>query len=252
MATVKLWTDAEAEAHPKVKAVFDDIRTTRKSDFVNNFWRGLANQPETPPDFDRVWNAVKAVMGAPGPLDPLTRELIYIAVSITNNCSYCIHSHTAAARAKGMSDAQYADFHCRRDLGLADERPGDGPAIARRRGIPRPRLNTSPSLAGGGASGRRGPTKKPARIAPRGLCRMMLRPCGAYGFALSPRSRAFSAAPRMSPSEAPELAEPYWAIASFSSATSSALMETAILRARRSNWVMRASTFSPTEKRSGR
>ena len=107
MATVKLWTDAEAEAHPKVKAVFDDIRTTRKSDFVNNFWRGLANQPET---LDGVWNAVKAVMGAPGPLDPLTRELIYIAVSITNNCSYCIHSHTAAARAKGMSDAQYADF----------------------------------------------------------------------------------------------------------------------------------------------
>jgi uncharacterized peroxidase-related enzyme len=107
MATVKLWTDAEAEAHPKVKAVFDDIRTTRKSDFVNNFWRGLANQPET---LDRVWNAVKAVMGAPGPLDPLARELIYIAVSITNNCSYCIHSHTAAARAKGMTDAQYADF----------------------------------------------------------------------------------------------------------------------------------------------
>jgi uncharacterized peroxidase-related enzyme len=107
MATVKLWTDAEAEAHASVKAVFDDIRTTRKSDFVNNFWRGLANQPEV---LERTWSAVKAVMGAPGPLDPLTRELIYIAVSITNNCSYCIHSHTAAARAKGMTDAQYADF----------------------------------------------------------------------------------------------------------------------------------------------
>jgi AhpD family alkylhydroperoxidase len=107
MATVKLWTDAEAEGRPEVKAVFDDIRATRKSDFVNNFWRGLANQPET---LERTWNAVKAVMGAPGPLDPLTRELIYIAVSITNNCSYCIHSHTAAARAKGMTEAQYADL----------------------------------------------------------------------------------------------------------------------------------------------
>ena len=107
MATVKLWTDAEAEAQPKVKAIFDDIRATRKSDFVNNFWRGLANQPEI---LERTWNALKAVMGAPGPLDPLTRELIYIAVSITNGCSYCIHSHTAAARAKGMTDAQYSDF----------------------------------------------------------------------------------------------------------------------------------------------
>ncbi|MFZ0600185.1 MAG: carboxymuconolactone decarboxylase family protein [Roseiarcus sp.] len=107
MATVKLWTDAEVEAQPKVKAVFDDIRATRKSDFVNNFWRGLANQPEI---LERTWNTLKAVMGAPGPLDPLTRELVYIAVSITNGCAYCIHSHTAAARAKGMTDAQYADF----------------------------------------------------------------------------------------------------------------------------------------------
>ena len=72
MATVKLWTDAEVEAQPKVKAVFDDIRATRKSDFVNNFWRGLANQPEI---LERTWNTLKAVMGAPGPLDPLTREL---------------------------------------------------------------------------------------------------------------------------------------------------------------------------------
>jgi uncharacterized peroxidase-related enzyme len=107
MATVKLWTDAEAETQAKVKAVFDDIRATRKSDFVNNFWRGLANQPES---LERIWSNLKAVMGAPGPLDPLTRELIYIAVSITNNCSYCTHSHTAAARAKWMTDAQYADF----------------------------------------------------------------------------------------------------------------------------------------------
>ena len=107
MATVKLWTDAEVEAEPRVRAVFDDIRATRKSDFVNNFWRGLANQPDV---LERSWAELKAVMVAPGALDPLTRELIYMAVSITNGCTYCIHSHMAAARAKGLTEAQYADF----------------------------------------------------------------------------------------------------------------------------------------------
>ena len=107
MATVRLWSDAEAEADPAVKAVFDDIRATRKSDFVNNFWRGLANDPVA---LKRVWENLKAVMVAPGALDQLTCELIYMAVSATNNCGYCIHSHTAAARQKGMSDAQYAHF----------------------------------------------------------------------------------------------------------------------------------------------
>lgn len=107
MATARLWTDAEAEAEPAVKAVFDDIRATRKSDFVNNFWRALANDP---PALKRVWENLKAIMIAPGALDPLTCELVYMAVSATNTCSYCIHSHTAAARAKGMTDAQYAHF----------------------------------------------------------------------------------------------------------------------------------------------
>lgn len=107
MTTVRLWSDAEAEADPAVKAVFDDIRAVRNSDVVNNFWRGLANDPAT---LLRTWESLKAVMGAPGPLDPLTRELIYMAVSVTNGCSYCIHSHTAAARAKGMTDAQYGHF----------------------------------------------------------------------------------------------------------------------------------------------
>jgi len=107
MTTVRLWSDAEAEANPDVRAVFDDIRTTRKSDFVNNFWRGLANDPVA---LKRTWDSLKAIMVAPGALDPLTCELIYMAVSATNGCSYCIHSHTAAARAKGMSDAQYAHF----------------------------------------------------------------------------------------------------------------------------------------------
>ena len=107
MTTVRLWTDAEVEADPRIRAVFADIRATRQSDFVNKFWRGLANQPAV---LERTWATVKDVMVAPGALDPLTRELIYIAVSTANNCSYCVHSHTAAARAKGMTDAQYADF----------------------------------------------------------------------------------------------------------------------------------------------
>jgi AhpD family alkylhydroperoxidase len=107
MATVKLWTDAEAAANPRVKAVFDDIRATRKSDFINNFWRALANQP---PVLERTWASLKDVMMAPGGLDPLTKELIYIAVSTANGCSYCVHSHTAAARAKGMTDEQHGDL----------------------------------------------------------------------------------------------------------------------------------------------
>jgi AhpD family alkylhydroperoxidase len=107
VATVKLWTDEEVAAVPAVKAVFEDIRATRRSDFVNNFWRALANQPNL---LERTWSSVKQVMIEPGVLDPLTKELIYIAVSKANSCSYCIHSHTAAARAKGLSDEQYAEF----------------------------------------------------------------------------------------------------------------------------------------------
>jgi AhpD family alkylhydroperoxidase len=104
---VKLWTDEEVAAVPAIKAVFDDIRSTRKSDFVNNFWRALANQPNL---LERTWASVKQVMIKPGVLDPLTKELVYIAVSTANSCSYCVHSHTAAARAKGLSDEQYAEF----------------------------------------------------------------------------------------------------------------------------------------------
>ncbi|MCD7109557.1 carboxymuconolactone decarboxylase family protein [Rhizobium sp. DKSPLA3] len=107
MATVKLLTDAEAEADPRVQAVFADIRAVRGSDVINNFWRGLANDPAT---LERTWNSLKAVMVAPSALDPLTKEFIYIAVSVASGCSYCIHSHTAAARAKGMTEAQYGDL----------------------------------------------------------------------------------------------------------------------------------------------
>src|SRR5689334_17041232 len=81
MATVRLWTDAEVEKDPAVKAIFDDIRRARKSDFVNNFWRALANDPAT---LKRTWESLKQIMGGDGPLDPLTRELIYIAVSAAN------------------------------------------------------------------------------------------------------------------------------------------------------------------------
>ena len=91
---------------PAVREVYDDIRATRKTDFINNFWKALAVNPA---QLARTWQAAKAVM-APGALDPLTKELIYIAVSVANKCEYCIHSHTAAARAKGMTQDQYGEL----------------------------------------------------------------------------------------------------------------------------------------------
>lgn len=97
----------EPPIDPRVKAVFDDIRATRKSDFINNFWLYLAFDPQL---LEETWYGVKAVMAEPSALDPLTKELIYIAVSMTNSCRYCVHSHTAAAKAKGMTDPVYADL----------------------------------------------------------------------------------------------------------------------------------------------
>ncbi|TWH36556.1 MULTISPECIES: carboxymuconolactone decarboxylase family protein [unclassified Aminobacter] len=107
MSTVRLISDEEAETIPAVREVFDDIRKTRKSDFVNNFWRGLANDPVR---LKAIWQQLKEVMVAEGSLDPLTKEMLYIAVSTANGCSYCVHSHTAAARAKGMTDQQYGEL----------------------------------------------------------------------------------------------------------------------------------------------
>lgn len=107
MATVSLPTIADAETDPRVKAVFDDIRATRKSDFVNNFWRALADRPAL---LEATWGRLKTVMATPGALDPLTKELVYIAVSVANGCSCCVHSHTAAARAKGLTEEQYGEF----------------------------------------------------------------------------------------------------------------------------------------------
>lgn len=93
-------------ASAEVRAVYDDIKATRKTDRVNNFWKVLANDP---PTLARVWGSVKQVM-APGALDPLTKELVYIAVSVTNNCEYCIHSHTAGASAKGMTPQMFQEL----------------------------------------------------------------------------------------------------------------------------------------------
>ena len=95
------------EANLRVKAVFDDIRATRRSDFINNLWHYLSFDPYL---LETTWRDVKEVMAKPSHLDPMTKELIYAAVSIANSCEYCIHSHTAAARAKGMNDEQYAEF----------------------------------------------------------------------------------------------------------------------------------------------
>ncbi len=113
MALVKLieYQDARDE----VRAVYDDIMKTRGVDWINNFWKALANDPR---ELRRVWENVKQVM-APGALDPLVKEMVYVAVSATNGCEYCTHSHTAAARKKGMSDAMLMELMA--VVGLANE-----------------------------------------------------------------------------------------------------------------------------------
>ncbi len=96
----------EAAAGAEVRAVFDDIRMSRDTDYINNFWRILANDPAT---LKRVWEGLKQVM-APGALDPLTKEMIYLAISISNGCAYCSHSHGAAAKGKGMTKEMFAEL----------------------------------------------------------------------------------------------------------------------------------------------
>lgn len=95
------------EENPRVKAVFDDIRATRNSDFINNMWCYIAFDEDL---LERTWADVKRVMAERTAIDPLIKEMIYIAVSIANSCSYCVHSHTAAAKAKGMTDEQHAEL----------------------------------------------------------------------------------------------------------------------------------------------
>lgn len=98
---------ADPEHDPRVKAVFDDIRATRQTDFINNMWRYLAFDAAL---LESTWAEVKRLMATPSTLDPLTKEMVYITASVINGCSYCVHSHTAAAKAKGMTAAQHAEL----------------------------------------------------------------------------------------------------------------------------------------------
>jgi AhpD family alkylhydroperoxidase len=103
------------DASPEVRAVYDDIRATRKTDYINNFWKAIAHDPAL---LQRTWEDLKATM-APGALDALTKELIYIAVSVTNNCQYCIYSHTASAFGKGMTPQMFKELQ--QVIGMANE-----------------------------------------------------------------------------------------------------------------------------------
>jgi len=103
------------EASPEVRAIYDDIMATRKTDWINNFWKAIAHDSAT---LKRTWESVKQIM-APGALDPLTKELIYVAVSVTNGCHYCIASHTASAFAKGMTPAMFKELQA--VIGMANE-----------------------------------------------------------------------------------------------------------------------------------
>ena len=104
-----------SDASPEVRAVYDDIMTTRKTDWINNFWKVLANDPVL---LKRTWEDIKQIM-APGALDPLTKEMIYVAVSVTNGCQYCIASHTAGARNKGMTPEMFHELMS--VVGMANE-----------------------------------------------------------------------------------------------------------------------------------
>jgi AhpD family alkylhydroperoxidase len=103
------------DASPEVRAVYDDIMATRKTDWINNFWKALANDPAT---LRRTWEDIKQIM-APGALDALTKELLYVAVSVTNQCGYCIASHTTSAKKKGMTDDQFRELMA--VVGMANE-----------------------------------------------------------------------------------------------------------------------------------
>ena len=103
------------DAPPEVRAVYDDIMTTRQIDWINNFWKAIAHDPQL---LKRTWESLKEIMG-PGAIDPLTKELLYIAVSVTNNCQYCIASHTASAFAKGMVPEMFKELQA--VIGMANE-----------------------------------------------------------------------------------------------------------------------------------
>lgn len=103
------------DASPEVKAVYDDIMATRKTDWINNFWKALANDPVT---LKRTWEDIKQIM-APGTLDAVTKEMIYVAISVSNQCDYCIASHIASAKKKGMTDQMFRELMS--VVGMANE-----------------------------------------------------------------------------------------------------------------------------------
>jgi AhpD family alkylhydroperoxidase len=103
------------DASPEVRAIYDDIMVTRKTDWINNFWKAIAHDPVT---LKRTWEGIKQIM-APGALDPLIKEMIYVAVSVTNQCNYCIASHTVSAQKKGMTDAMFKELMA--VVGMANE-----------------------------------------------------------------------------------------------------------------------------------
>ena len=105
-----------SDASPEVRAVYDDIMATRQTDWINNFWKALAHDPAT---LKRTWDSIKQIMAPGGALDPLVKEMIYVAVSASNQCPYCIASHTAAARKAGMTDAMFAELMA--VVGMANE-----------------------------------------------------------------------------------------------------------------------------------
>ena len=150
-------------ASPEVRAIYDDIMATRHTEWINNFWKALAHDPA---QLQRTWDSLKAIM-APGVLDPLTKELIYVAVSVTNGCAYCIASHTAAAQKAGMSAAMFAELMAVVGMANTTNRLANGyqVAIDDRFRTPEPVVGNhgKPSVAAGASGARRSQRQQPAR-----------------------------------------------------------------------------------------
>jgi AhpD family alkylhydroperoxidase len=132
------------DASPQVRAVYDDIMATRKTDWVNNFWKVLAHDPAS---LRRIWTNIKEVMG-PGTIDPLVKEMLYVAVSASNGCRYCIASHGAAARNKGMTEAQYSQAAGDRRPGKRNQPAGYGIGCAGRRAVSVDNCDEGPQTVG--------------------------------------------------------------------------------------------------------
>jgi AhpD family alkylhydroperoxidase len=152
-------------ASPEVRAIYDDIMATRHTDWINNFWQALAHDPA---HLKRTWDSLKAIM-APGALDPLTKELIYVAVSVTNGCAYCIASHTAAAQKAGMNAAMFAELMAVVGLANTTNRLANGYQVAIddrfRTAAPAVGNDGEPPVAGGASGTRRHQRQQPGRAA---------------------------------------------------------------------------------------